>query len=139
MGQVYWLKKGELEFKEAISENFIIKKPPLCEDEAEGLISIQEEVFSEISEQINILTKKGLICSGEHALNGLLYCLVKNDKDEYIGYGYGYFDFDNKYIFYIDTIGVKNESRRKDIGTKITVKLAQEAFLNPNIERVKVK
>ena len=134
MGRKFLLNKQNFNYVEQIEINYILKTP-ISENEADELLVIQELISNEISEPINLLTKEGLIIESNYQAEGLTYCLSKNANNECIGYGYGYIENENE--FYIDTIGVHPEYRRRGIGTKIKIELIINAFEKLNVDFIK--
>jgi len=135
MGKVYMLEKSDFNY-DAELKNQIIIKEILTDEEADDFIRLQTLALSEISEDVSALTKSVLTTKNSKSNEGFIFCIAK-DEGKCIGYGYGYIDFNNIDIFYLDTIGVDSQHRNKKIGTEIKVKLIQHAFENPKIEYIK--
>lgn len=102
--------------------------------QAEDLLKIQSQITNEITEPISELTLNGLTKKSNYAFAGLMYCLVI-EEGSCIGYGYGYLDESD--VFYIDTIGVAQEHRRKKVATDIKATLIKHAFGLKNVNTVK--
>lgn len=135
MGKIYILKKSDFNYDEELKNKIIIKET-LTDDEADDFIRLQTLASSEISEEVSALTKTALTTKNPKSNEGLIFCVAKYD-DKCIGYGYGYIDFDNRNVFYLDTIGVDSQHRNKKIGTEIKVQLIKHAFENPRIDYIK--
>ncbi|MCG8755547.1 GNAT family N-acetyltransferase [Tenacibaculum finnmarkense] len=136
MGKVFLLQKTEFTNDLQIPSNYILKKL-LNEKEATEFLVIQEQISKEITEEIGVLHKEYLTKKNKYHPNGLIFCISKNDNDECVGYGYGNIDYDNRNFFYINTIGVRYDYRKKGIGTKIKIALIGKAFENPQITCIK--
>lgn len=135
MGKIYMLEKSDFNYNEELKNQIIIKET-LTDDEADDFIRLQDLATSEISEEVSTLSKTALTTKNPLSYKGLIFCIAK-DEDKCIGYGYGYIDFKDRDIFYLDTIVVDSQYRNKKIGTEIKVKLIQHAFENPKIEYIK--
>lgn len=129
------LEKSDFKYDDELKNQIIIKET-LTDEEADDFIRLQDLATSEISEEISVLSKIALTTKTPNSNEGLIFCIAK-DEGKCIGYGYGYIDFKDRDIFYLDTIGVDSQHRNKKIGTEIKVKLIEHAFENPKIEYIK--
>ncbi|MBF01058.1 GNAT family N-acetyltransferase [Flavobacterium coralii] len=103
-------------------------------DKAEDLLRIQSHIEAEIAEPITKLTLNGLTKKSNYAFEGLKYCLVI-EEGNCIGYGYGYLE--GRDVFYIDTIAVAPEHRRKKVATDIKAALVKYGFGFKDVNIVK--
>jgi len=103
-------------------------------EHAGDLLNIQSQIKDEISEGISLLTLDGLTNKTKYAAEGLQYCLVI-EEGVCVGYGYGFLE--TKDVFYIDTIGVIKEHRRKKVAMDIKAALTKYSFSIKGVKSVK--
>jgi RimJ/RimL family protein N-acetyltransferase len=135
MGLVYILDRKNFLDNGEKHKNLILKEI-LTENEADDFMEIQSIITKEIQEEITHLTRKSLISDKTAGFKAFMFCIAM-DENKCIGYGYGYIEDGVKDIFYIDTIGVHPDHRKKGIGAQIKIELIRYAFQIPNIAYVK--
>lgn len=135
MGEVYILDKNNFNSFAELNNDIIIKKV-LSKTEAKDFLVIQNIVQKEISEDIKRLKEDSLTKVNEFRAEDLVFCLAL-DKSKFVAYGYGNKDFENKILFYINTIAVHPEYRNQNLGTRIKIRIIPETLKKEEFQYIK--
>lgn len=135
MGEIYILNRQN--YKNTLQVNHcIVFREYLTEKEADDFLNLQKIISEEISEEINLLSKKSLKNVNPYRAKGLFFTLALKDE-RCIAYGYGNIDFENENIFYINTIAVHPDFRNRKVATEIKVKMIEKIFEMEQVEAIK--
>lgn len=107
----------------------------IAEVQVEQFMELQLMAHEEINEEIDVLTREGVMSTkGAFRHPSLRYALVTID-DELIGYGYGYQEGAD--TFKIDTVYIKSGFRGQGISKRITNELLSFADTLDNVKYLK--
>lgn len=108
----------------------------LSEEKADTFIELQNQAIKEITQEINVLSKVGLMTDFPLRYKYLLLSLIYKDEI-LIGYGYSYKDEDKDTI-YIDTIYILKEFRKLRLSYFLIETLIAKCInLFPKVNRIK--
>jgi len=133
----FYLSISNFSKKETIPGQFQVEiYDSLTENQAISFLKLQELATSEISQEINILSKAGLTSNLPGKAKCFLILLLYNTEN-LVGYGYSYEDV-FKGTIYIDTIFVLKKYRGQRLGHIIVESLIEKSVNQlPSVNRFK--
>ena len=104
--------------KENMPDGFsILVQETLTQEQADAFLQLQNLAVEEIPQEINTLSKLGLMTNSVYRAKNLVICLLY-EMEKLIGYGYSYED-DEKDTAYIDTVYISKEYRKLNLSIQI--------------------
>ena len=114
----------------------ILVQQILTEGQANAFLQLQKLAVDEISQEINTLTKLGLMTNSIYRAKNLLICTIY-ENEVLIGYGYSYED-NEKHTIYIDTIYILKAYRRLNLSVQIINRLIENNIsISASLRKIK--